>query len=98
MGLESRSRAELNVNGVRQGDEPALTLMLTVRVAVSKTHGLAKAEFAPLRIRMLKIGARIPQTTGRVRIAFAAACRDAATVRHLANALRPGPALRPAPA
>jgi hypothetical protein len=26
MGLESRSRDELNVNGVRQGDEPALTL------------------------------------------------------------------------
>jgi hypothetical protein len=26
MGLESRSRAELNVNGVTQGDEPALTL------------------------------------------------------------------------
>jgi hypothetical protein len=76
----------------------AYWLMLTVRDAVPKTHALAKAEFATLRIRLLKIGARIRETAQRVRIAFAAACPDAALVRHLAKALRPGPALRPAPA
>ena len=35
MGLESCSRAELNVKGVRQGDEPALTIALGVLWALS---------------------------------------------------------------
>jgi len=70
----------------------AYWLMLTVRDAVPKTHALAKAEFATLRIRLLKIGARIRETAHRVRIAFAAACPDAALVRDIAAALRPAPA------
>ena len=37
---------------------------------VPKTHALAKAEFATLRIRLLKIGARIRETAHRVRIAL----------------------------
>ena len=69
----------------------AYWLMLTVRDAVPKTHALAKAEFATLRIRLLKIGARIRETAHRVRIAFAAACPDAALVRDIAAALRPAP-------
>jgi Transposase DDE domain group 1 len=56
-------------------------LMLTARDAVPKTHALAKAEFATLRIKFLKIGARIRETAHGVRIAFAAACPDAALVR-----------------
>ena len=55
-------------------------------------HALAKAEFATLRIRLLKIGARIRETAHRVRIAFAAACPDAALVRDIAITLRPAPA------
>jgi hypothetical protein len=70
----------------------AYWLMLTVRDAVPKSHALAKAEFATLRIRLLKIGARIRETAHRVRIAFAAACPDAALVRDIAAALRPAPA------
>lgn len=70
----------------------AYWLMLAVRDAVPKTHALAKAEFATLRIRLLKIGARIRETAHRVRIAFAAACPDAALIRHIAAALRPAPA------
>jgi hypothetical protein len=70
----------------------AYWLMLTVRDAVPRTHALAKAEFATLRIRLLKIGARIRETTHRVRVAFAAACPDAALVRHITAALRPAPA------
>jgi hypothetical protein len=58
----------------------AYWLMLTVREAVPKTHALAKAEFATLRLRLLKIGARIRETAHCVRIAFAAACPDAALV------------------
>ncbi len=70
----------------------AYWLMLTVRDAVPKTHALAKAEFATLRARLLKIGARIRETTHRVRIAFAAACPEAALFRHIAIALREAPA------
>jgi hypothetical protein len=70
----------------------AYWLMLTVRDAVPKTHALAKAEFTTLRIRLLKIGARIRETTHRIRIAFAAACPDAALFHHIAMTLRPAPA------
>jgi len=70
----------------------AYWLMLTVRDAVPKAHPLAKAEFTTLRIRLIKIGARIRETAHRVRIALAAACPDAALFRHLAVGLRPAPA------
>ena len=70
----------------------AYWLMLTVRDAVPRTHALAKAEFTTLRIRLLKIGARIRETTHRIRIAFAAACPDAALFHHIAMTLRPAPA------
>jgi hypothetical protein len=70
----------------------AYWLMLTVRDAVPKTNPLAKAEFANLRVRLLKIGARIRETARRVRIAFAAACPQAALFRDIAIALRPAPA------
>ena len=66
----------------------AYWLMLTVRDAIPKTHALARAEFATLRLRLLKIGARVRETTHRVRVAFAAACPDADLFRHLAVALR----------
>jgi Transposase DDE domain group 1 len=42
---------------------------------------LAKAEFATLRLRLLKLGARVIETASRVRLAFAAACPDAAIIR-----------------
>lgn len=70
----------------------AYWLMLTVRDGVAKTHALSKAEFATLRTRLLKIGARIRETAHRVRIAFAVDCPDAALFRDLAAALRPAPA------
>jgi hypothetical protein len=66
--------------------------MLTVRDAVPKTHALAKAEFATIRARLLKIGARIRETAHRVRIAFAAACPEAELFRDLAVAPRAAPA------
>lgn len=56
----------------------AYWLMLTVRDAIPKGHALAKAEFATIRVRLLKLGARIRATAHRVRVAFAAACPDAA--------------------
>ena len=67
----------------------AYWLMLTLRDAIPKTHALAKAEFATLRLRVLKLAARVTETASRVRIAFAAHCPEAALIRHLATVLLP---------
>jgi hypothetical protein len=67
----------------------AYWLMLTLRDAIPKAHALAVAEFATLRLRLLKLGARVGETASRVRLAFAAACPEAALIRHLATGLNP---------
>jgi hypothetical protein len=69
----------------------AYWLMLTVRDAIAKTEALAKAEFNTLRLALIKIGARIIETASRVRIAFSAACPNAALFRDVATALQAGP-------
>jgi len=48
---------------------------------------LAVAEFATLRLKLLKIGARVIETASRVRLALAAACPEAPLFRHLATSL-----------
>ncbi|OAN50417.1 transposase [Magnetospirillum moscoviense] len=63
--------------------------MLTLRDAIPKTHALANAEFTTIRLRLLKLGARVIETASRIRLAFAAACPEAALIRHLASALMP---------
>jgi hypothetical protein len=70
----------------------AYWLILTVREAIPKAHRLATAEFATIRLRLLKLGARIRESASRVRLAFAAACPEAELLRHLAGALGPAPA------
>ena len=67
----------------------AYWLLLTVRDAIPKAHALATAEFNTIRLRLLKLGARVIETVSRVRLAFAAACPDAALFRHIAAALMP---------
>ena len=69
----------------------AYWLMLTVRDAIPKSHPLAKAEFNTIRLRLLKIGARIVETAVRVRVALAAACPNAGLFTTLVAALRPAP-------
>jgi hypothetical protein len=51
-------------------------------------HALAKAEFTTIRLRLLKIAARVTETTSRMRIAVASACPDAVLFRHLAGSIR----------
>jgi hypothetical protein len=67
----------------------AFWLMLGLRDAIPKPQALACAEFTTLRIRLLKIGARIVETVSRVRIAFAAAHPEAALFASLARCLQP---------
>ncbi|ESZ60204.1 transposase IS4 [Mesorhizobium sp. L103C119B0] len=67
----------------------AYWLMLTLREAVPKTHHLSNAEFATLRLRLLKLGARVIETVSRIRLAFAAACPEASLFRQIALTLQP---------
>ena len=75
----------------------AYWLMLTMRDEIPKTDPLAVAEFATLREKLLKIGARVIETASRIKIALATACPHASLLRHLAVALqRLAGALQPA--
>ena len=65
----------------------AYWLMLALRDAVPRRMTLAWAEFATLRARLLKIGARVVEKAARIRIHFASACPDAALFRLLAGRL-----------
>jgi hypothetical protein len=50
----------------------AYWLLLGVRDAIPKPQPLARAEFTTLRLRLIKVAARVIETATRVRIAFAA--------------------------
>ncbi len=67
----------------------AYWLMLTLRDAIPRAHALATAEFNTIRLRLLKLGARVVEMASRVRFAFAAACPDATLIRYVAAALMP---------
>ena len=67
----------------------AYWLMLTLRDAIPQPQPLARAEFTTLRLRLLKVAARVIETASRVRIAFAAACPEAALFRGIARSLQP---------
>jgi hypothetical protein len=66
----------------------AYWLMWAVRHAMPTTTPLRTAEFATIRLRLLKVAARVIETASRVRIAFASACPDAALFRSVALNLR----------
>jgi hypothetical protein len=66
----------------------AYWLMWTVRQALPETAALRTAEFATIRLRLIKVAARVIETASRVRIALASACPDATLFRHVAVSLR----------
>ena len=63
----------------------AYWLLLTLRDRIPTTHELAAAEFATLRLRLLKVAGRVIETASRIRLAFAAACPHAVLFRGLAR-------------
>ena len=67
----------------------AYWLLLTVREVIPKPCDLATAEFTTIRLRLVKIAARVIETATRIRLAFAAACPQAELFRGVANALMP---------
>ena len=76
----------------------AFWLMLAVRNAIPKSRDLAKAEFATLRLKLIKIAARVVELASRVRLAFAAACPNADLFASLPAALMPSGPLTTGPA
>ena len=63
----------------------AYWLMLSVRAAMPKRSVLAHAEFNTLRLRLIKIAARVVESAARIRVWLPTACPDAALFRHLAG-------------
>jgi len=70
----------------------AYWLLLVVRAAIPSVRDLARAEFATIRLRLMKIAVRVQETASRVRLAYAANCPEAALVRGLVGALTCRPA------
>lgn len=67
----------------------AFALMHTVRAAVPEGHALAKAEFTTIRLRLMKIAARVVEHASRIRAHLPSSCPDAALFRSIALALTP---------
>jgi hypothetical protein len=67
----------------------AYWLMLRLRDAIPRPQPLANAEFITLRMRLIKIAARVTETASRVRLAFAAAHPEAELFASLARCLQP---------
>ncbi len=67
----------------------AYWLLLTLRERIPRPHELAAAEFATIRLHLLKVAGRVIETATRVRIAFAAACPQAVLFRGLARSFHP---------
>jgi hypothetical protein len=67
----------------------AYWLMLMVRDAIPKPQPLASAEFTTLRLRLIKVAARISETASRVRIAFASCFPEAELFASVARWFQP---------
>ncbi len=67
----------------------AFWLMYGVRAAIPRTDPLAKAEFATIRKRLIKIGARIIEHAARIRIQLPTSCPEGALFRTVALGIMP---------
>ncbi len=69
----------------------AYWLLWRIQQGIPKATALAAAEFATLRLRLIKVAARVIESASRIRVAFASACPDAGVFRAIATSLRPAP-------
>ncbi len=67
----------------------AFWLMHTLRSAIPSGHALAKAEFNTLRLRLLKIAARIIEHGSRIRVRLPSSCPEAFLFRQIVLGLTP---------
>ncbi|NML91945.1 hypothetical protein HHL26_23365 [Sphingobium sp. TB-6] len=63
-------------------------MISTPCVTIPAAAALKNAEFITIRLRLIKVAARVVETASRIRIAFASACPNAVLYRDLAVALR----------
>ncbi len=63
----------------------AYWLLLTLRAAAPKRSAWQTAEFTTLRLRLIKIAARVVESAARIRVRLPTACPDAAMFRLLAG-------------
>ena len=59
--------------------------MHAMRTALPKRSLLARAEFATLRLHLIKIAARVVEGVARIRVSLPSICPQAALLRHLAG-------------
>jgi hypothetical protein len=67
----------------------AFWLMHGVRAAIPQTSSLAKAEFATIRERLIKVGARVIEHTARIRIHLPSSCPERSLFRSVALSFMP---------
>jgi Transposase DDE domain group 1 len=65
----------------------AFWLMHGVRVAIPKTNPVATCEFATLRERLIKIGARVIEHIARIRVQLPTSCSEGTLFRTVALGL-----------
>src|ERR1700739_828182 len=66
---------------------PAVWLMCGVRAAIPQTNPLANAEFATIRERLIKLGARVIEHVARIRIHLPSSCPERTLFRGIALGL-----------
>ena len=67
----------------------AFWLLWAVRSAIPEASPLAKAEFATIRERLIKIGARVIEHIARIRIHLPTSCPERSLFREIALGLTP---------
>ena len=67
----------------------AFWLMHAVRAAIPQADPLAKAEFATIRERLIKIAARVIEHAARIRIQLPTSCPEGVLFRILALGIMP---------
>jgi len=67
----------------------AFWLMHGVRAAIPKASPLARCEFATIRERLIKIGARVIEHLSRIRVQLPTSCPEGALFRTVAFGLMP---------
>jgi hypothetical protein len=65
----------------------AYWLMLEIRKAIPKRSLLSTAEFATIRLRLIKIAARVVEGVARIRVYLPTACPDRDVFRAIAGRL-----------
>jgi hypothetical protein len=67
----------------------AFWLMHTVRAQIPQNHALARCEFITLRLRLLKVAARVVEYASRIRMHLPSSCVERTLFRSLALGLAP---------